>query len=141
VFGRGENNGQRKPFGLTVKSSLIFGKRFTVLKTVNRFPKLYSSSLHARLISDWSNPPIVGRSKIGSTGIRHHQVTGIMSASESNHRKTVGCRNPAAGKPPAAGILQHPATAPNAGGIRPESGHGQKPAGIRSWTETGRNPA
>jgi hypothetical protein len=63
---------------LTVKASLIFGKRFTVFKTVNRFPKLYSLSLHARLISDCSNPAIIGRPKQGSTGIRHHPGGEIM---------------------------------------------------------------
>jgi hypothetical protein len=44
---------------LTVKTSLIFGKRFTIFKTVNRFPKLNSSFLRARLISDCQNLAIV----------------------------------------------------------------------------------
>jgi len=46
---------------LTVKASLIFGKRFTIFKTVNRFPKLNTSFLHARLISDCQNLAIVDR--------------------------------------------------------------------------------
>jgi hypothetical protein len=66
-----------------------------VLKTVNCFQKLYYSFLHARLISDYPNPAIVSRSKLGGTGIRHHQVTGIMPASESRHRNTADFRNPA----------------------------------------------
>jgi hypothetical protein len=50
VFGGGENNGQRKSFfSLTVKYFLIFGKRFTVLKTVNHFLDLNSSFLHTHL--------------------------------------------------------------------------------------------
>jgi hypothetical protein len=68
-----------------------------------------------------------------------------MPASESDYRNTAGCRNPVAGKSPPAGIRRHPATAPNAGGIWPESGYGQKPAGIRpdltGFGQNGRDPA
>jgi len=35
-------------FSLTEKASLIFGKRFTVLKIVNHFLNLNSSFLHTR---------------------------------------------------------------------------------------------
>jgi hypothetical protein len=70
-------------FGLTVKLFLIFGKRFTVFKTVNRFPKLNSSSLHARLISDCWNSAMVGRRNLGGTGIRQHPAIKILPALES----------------------------------------------------------
>jgi len=54
------------------KTSLIFRKQFTILKTVNRFPKLNSSSLHAHLISNGRNPVMVGRRNPSGTGIRQH---------------------------------------------------------------------
>jgi hypothetical protein len=98
-------------------------------KTLNRFPKLYYSSLHARLISDYLNPAIVDRPKLGGTGIRHHQVTGIMPVSESGHRNTAGCRNTAS--------RQNPATTGNRAECR-QTKFRQNMAGIRSWTETGR---
>jgi hypothetical protein len=60
---------------LTVKLSLIFRKRFTVLKTVNRFSKLNSSSLQARFISDCRNQKMVGRRNPGGTEIRRHPAT------------------------------------------------------------------
>jgi hypothetical protein len=76
VFGRSENNGQRKPFfDLTVKTFFIFEKRFTVLKTINHFSKLYFLSLHTRLIFDCLNPAIVSRPKSGGTEIRRHPAT------------------------------------------------------------------
>jgi hypothetical protein len=86
---------------LIVNASLIFEKRFTVLKTVNRFSKLYSSSLHARLISDCPNPAVVGRSKPGGTGIRHHSAIGILPASESDDIRPPP---PDAGGPTSGGI-------------------------------------
>jgi hypothetical protein len=55
---------------LTGKTSLIFEKRFTVLKTVNRFPKLNSSSFHARLIFDCRNLAIIGCRNLTGTEIR-----------------------------------------------------------------------
>jgi hypothetical protein len=73
---------------LTVKTSLIFGKRFTIFKTVNRFPKLSFSSLHACLISDRQNLTIVGRRNPVSAGVRQHPVSGILPAPESGHRLT-----------------------------------------------------
>jgi hypothetical protein len=81
LFGRGENNGQRKIiFGLTVKASLIFGKRFTILKTVNHFSKLNPSSLHAHLISNCPNPAMVGSQ---NTSQAENPAT-------SGHRNTAG---------------------------------------------------
>jgi hypothetical protein len=70
---------------LTVKPSLIFEKRFMVLKTINRFPKLNSSSLHACLIFDCQNPAMVGRRNPGDTEIRQHPVTEILLAPESSN--------------------------------------------------------
>jgi len=72
-------------FGLTVKPYLIFGKRFTVLKTLNHFPKLNSSSFYARLISNCRNTVMIGRRNPGGTGIRQHPVTGILLAPESGN--------------------------------------------------------
>jgi hypothetical protein len=98
---------------LTVKASLIFGKRFTIFKTVNRFPKLSSSSLHACLISDRQNLAIVSRWNPIGAGARQHPAAGI--------------------RPPADQI---PA------GILPESGqNGRDPAGIRLliWQDLARN--
>jgi hypothetical protein len=54
-----------------------------VLKTVNCFPKLNSSSLHARLIFDYQNPAMVGRPNSGGTGIRQHPATKILLEPES----------------------------------------------------------
>jgi hypothetical protein len=105
---------------LIVKTSLIFGKRFTVLKTVNRFLKLDSLSLHARLIFDCPNPIIVGRPKLGGIGIRH-LATGIMPTPESGDIRP--------SSPDAGG--------PDSDKIWPEFGHDQnrpdlaKMAGIR----------
>jgi hypothetical protein len=86
---------------LTVKPSLIFGKRFTILKTVNRFPKLNSLTLYARLIFDCRNLAIVGRRNLDGTGIWQHPATRILPASES-------------------GDIWPPSL--DAGGVRPESG-------------------
>jgi hypothetical protein len=60
---------------LTVKASLIFEKQFTIVNTVNRFPKLNSCSLHAYLISNCRNPAMVGRQNLGGAGIRQHPAT------------------------------------------------------------------
>jgi hypothetical protein len=62
---------------LTVKASLIFEKRFTIFKTVNRFLKLNSLSLHARLISNRQNLTIVDCRNPVDAGVRQHPVTGI----------------------------------------------------------------
>jgi hypothetical protein len=75
---------------LTVKASLIFGKRFTIFKTVNRFPKLNSLSLHARLISDRQNLAIVGRRNPVGAGVRQHPIAGILPAPEFGHRYSAG---------------------------------------------------
>jgi hypothetical protein len=77
---------------LTVKGSLIF---------VNRFSKLNSLPLHARLISNYWNPTIVFRRNLAGAEIWQH---------------------------PATGIQRHPVTVARAG--RPDSSHGQKPAGF-----------
>jgi hypothetical protein len=55
-----------------------------VLKTVNRFSKLNSSSLHARLISDCQNPAIVGRRNTGGIEIRQHPATEILPTPKSD---------------------------------------------------------
>jgi hypothetical protein len=90
-------------FNLTVKASLIFGKQ--------RFLKLNSSSLHARLISDCWNPAIVSCRNPAVAGVRQHPIVGILTASES-------------------GNIQPPS--PNAGGqILAETG--RIPAMVRSW--------
>jgi hypothetical protein len=65
---------------LTVKASLIFGKRFTIFKTVNRFLKLNSSSLHARLIFNCRNSIIVGHRNPAGVGVRQHLIAGILPA-------------------------------------------------------------
>jgi hypothetical protein len=103
---------------MTVKASLIFGKRFTVLKTVNHFLKLNSWSLHACLISHCQNPAIIGRRNPGGAGFRQHPA-GILT--------TPGSGNFLPPSPDAGG--------PDSGRNWPESGHGQKPA------ESDRNPA
>jgi hypothetical protein len=63
---------------LTVKVSLIFGKQFTIFKTVNRFPKLNSSLLHACLIFDCHNLVIVDCWNPIGAGVRQHPVIGIL---------------------------------------------------------------
>jgi hypothetical protein len=75
-------------FGLTVKTFLIFGKRFTIFKTVNRFPKLSSLFLQACLISNRQNLAIVGRRDPVGSGVRQHPVAGILPTPESGHRQT-----------------------------------------------------
>jgi len=97
VFGRGENNGQRKSF-------LIFGKRFTIFKTVNRFPKLNSSSLHARLISDRRNP--VG------PGVKQHPVVGIRPPADQIPVGTgrIWPKQPRSGRNPVKLSRRNPAT-------------------------------
>jgi hypothetical protein len=94
---------------LTVKASLIFGKRFTIFKTVNRFPKLSYLSLYACFISDRQNLAIVGRRDPVGAGVRQHLVAGILPAPESGHRNSTG----AGIRPPAdqisARILLDPA--------------------------------
>jgi hypothetical protein len=73
------------------KASLIFGKRFTIFKTVNRFPKLNSSFLHARLISDCQNLAIVNRRNPTGTGVRQHPVAGIRPpALDARHQIPAG---------------------------------------------------
>jgi hypothetical protein len=59
---------------------------FNFLKTIflNRFQKLNSSSLHARLISDCRNSAMVGRQNPSGTGIREHSATEKLPASESD---------------------------------------------------------
>jgi hypothetical protein len=74
------------------KSFFNFLKTIYGFKTVNRFPKLNSSSLHTRLISDCRNSATSGHQNIASSGIRRHLAT------------VAGC-------------------------WRPDSDHGQKPAG------------
>jgi hypothetical protein len=68
---------------LTVKTYLIFGKRFTVLKTLNRFPKLNASFLHARSISNCRNSAIVGRRNLASVEIWQHLTTENLPVPES----------------------------------------------------------
>jgi hypothetical protein len=80
---------------LTEKASLIFGKRFTVLKIENRFPKLNSSSLHARLIFDCQNLAMVGRRNPGGTRIRQHPATGILPATFGHRRRMLADNIPA----------------------------------------------
>jgi hypothetical protein len=94
---------------LTVKVSLIFGKRFTILKIVNCFSKLYSSFLHACLISNCRNPAIVSSWNLADAGIRQHPATENLPASES------GDIWPTSPKPA-----------------------DQIPSGIRPWSEAGR---
>jgi len=72
---------------LTVKTSLIFEKQFTIFKTVNRFPKLNSSFLNVRLISDCQNLAIVNRRNPTGAEARQRLVTGILPAPESSHRR------------------------------------------------------
>jgi hypothetical protein len=98
---------------LTIKAYLIFGKRFTVFKTVNRFSKLNFWSLHACLISDCCNPAMVSCQNPCGTGIRQHLATGILTALESSDIQ-----------PPSPDVGE-----PNSSRNWPESGHGQKPAG------------
>jgi hypothetical protein len=93
---------------LTVKPSLIFGKQFTIFKTVNRFLKLNSSSLHAHLISDCQNPAMVGRQNPGGTGIQQHLATEKQPAPESGNIRPP---SPDAGEP-------------DSNRIWPESDHG-----------------
>jgi hypothetical protein len=81
-------------FCLTVKHSLIFRKRFTVLKTVNRFLKLNYSFLQIRLISDGQNLIMVGCRNSGGTGIQQHPASEYYrrpNPTTSGHR----CRMPA----------------------------------------------
>jgi hypothetical protein len=93
------------------------------LKTVNHFPKLNSSSLHACLIFDCRNLAMVGRQNPGGAGIRQHPTIGILPGPESGD---IWPPSPDAGKP-------------NSGRNWPESGHGLKPVGSgQKWSESGR---
>jgi hypothetical protein len=94
---------------------------FTILKTVNHFSKLNSSSLHASLISDYWNLAMVGRRNPDGTEIQQHPATGILPTLES-------------------GNIQSPSSdagEPDSSRNWPESGHGQKPAGSG---QNGRDP-
>jgi hypothetical protein len=61
-------------------------------KTVNRFPKLNSSFLHARLISDCHNLAIVDRRNPTSAGVRRHLVAGTLLAPEFGHRRRMSAK-------------------------------------------------
>jgi hypothetical protein len=101
---------------------------FNFWKTIyGRFPKLYSSSFHARLIFDCQNPAIVGRRNIGGTGIRQYPATGIIPAPESGHRNSAG-----------AGIQRHPATVARCRRTRFRQNLAGYSAGIWPWLEAGR---
>jgi hypothetical protein len=77
-------------FSLTVKASSIFEKQFTIFKIVNRFPKLNSSFLHARLVFDCQNLAIVDRRNLTGTGVRQHPVASILPASDAGHQISTG---------------------------------------------------
>jgi len=70
---------------LIVKTSLIFEKRITIFKSVNRFSKLNFSFLHARLISDCHNLAIVDRRNLTGAGVRQRPVAGILPALDAGH--------------------------------------------------------
>lgn len=70
---------------MTVKTFLIFEKRFTILKTVNRFPKLYSLSFHARLIFDCRNPATSGYWNNAGVGIRPPEYCRHRNPATSGH--------------------------------------------------------
>jgi hypothetical protein len=96
----------------------IFFNFWKILKIVNRFLKLNSSSLHTRLISDCRNPAMVGRRNPSGTEIRQHLVTGILLTPESGNGRSSESkrhRNPAtSGRRNTAGDIQPPS--PDAGG-------------------------
>jgi hypothetical protein len=75
---------------LTVKTSLIFGKQFTIFKTINQFSKLNYSFLHPRLIFDCQNLAIVDRRNLTGTGVRQHPVAGILLTSDARHHIPAG---------------------------------------------------
>jgi hypothetical protein len=105
---------------------------FNFWKTIYGFPKLNSSSLHARLISDCRNSTIVGRRNLASARIQQHPATRILPASGS-------------------GDIWSPLPEPTnqiPTGIWLEFGHGQKPAGSgkngldpTGFGKNGRDPA
>jgi hypothetical protein len=123
---------------LTVKPSLIFEKRFAVLKTVNRFLKLNYLSLHACLISDCRNSTMVGRwnlAALESGNIRLPEYCRRRNPTTSGHR----LRMPA--DQISAMVRSRPDLAKVAGSdrIRPDLA---KMAGIRpDPEESGWNPA
>jgi hypothetical protein len=96
-------------FNLTVKTYLIFGKQFTVLKIVNRFPKLNSSSLHARLISDYRNSGIVGLRNPANAGVRQHPVARILPVLEFGRHPAIVAWMPADQIPAMVRSLPDPA--------------------------------
>jgi len=69
------------------KNLFNFWKTIYGLKTVNHFPKLNSSSLHACLISNCPNLAMVGSQNPSRARIRQHPATGILPAPEFGHRR------------------------------------------------------
>jgi hypothetical protein len=111
-------------FGLTIKLCLIFGKRFTVLKTVNRFSKLNSSSLHTRFISDCWNPVIVGCRNPGGTGIQQYLAIGTLMPTDQIPAGFGGSGQN--GRDP-AGFGQNGQDPAGSGGAQTESGQTSSP--------------
>lgn len=100
---------------MTIKASLIFGKRFMI------FPKLNSSSLPVHLISDCQNLAIVCHQNLAGAGIRQHQAIGNLPAQKSGDIWSLS--------PESAGQIL--------AGIWTESGQGQK---LAEFGKNGRNP-
>lgn len=99
-----------------------------IFKTVNHFPKLNSSFLHACLIFDCQNLAIVNRWNPTGAGVRQHPVASILPTPDSGHQPPDSGRNIAEFRPRRPDLAKMARIRPALAG----SGHnGRDPAGSR----------